>query len=575
MQSISPAPPGPDSGPSDKKFSDSEWRVALDVDKDGAVSRKDLIYALWVIGAVPDEDEFKTLLATVQDRPNEIEKWLQRSDMTPEELQMEIGSHLEQYLHGTIPAVKWVFLRFLTFFFFVPMIVEPFHKIRNESDKNYVRLMKWKGGLSWTVAAWLLWMPSLLIFLSYELETLAWADVMNPAILYWGILGMGFVGWTSTEFYSEGASKVYHINLQSFARGFQRIEVEKRGVSNIREYMNQIFEAVLKSSSGFSPYRVENIDDRFKVAVEKKRRRSSLIRVHNSSLQADNKAKDPYAKGALTRTKIVMVASCVLPFILRALNGDDLWGSDWQPILADFLLVVLTAWEWWCLMEVIARRVNNIACTEIDLAETLLHHTVKHTLEKVQTKRGIVEKFSLHKTTHFRFKVDQELYLDLTRLENVYAFISSYRTFGDRITFHTLVVQSFLQGIIIFQIIVSATFFTATLFYAEIVSVPVIGYVVFETLFVLFVLKDILQYSVRMNKIDDKTCSMCREITMLMQSEESEARTALENIATYVEKHHEFEARLFGVRVTSDLVAKIMISFVATTFSAILRMGIM
>mmetsp|Transcript_15473 Transcript_15473/g.31876 ORF Transcript_15473/g.31876 Transcript_15473/m.31876 type:complete len:120 (-) Transcript_15473:1399-1758(-) len=115
MQAIAPAPAGVDNDPP-KEYTASEWRVALDVDKDGVISRSDIIFVLWVLGAVLEINQFDTLLATVQTRPGEIKKWMGDAKMTPDELRVRVAVDKEEYLSGTMPAKKWLFLRFLTFF---------------------------------------------------------------------------------------------------------------------------------------------------------------------------------------------------------------------------------------------------------------------------------------------------------------------------------------------------------------------------------------------------------------------------------------------------------------------------
>jgi len=94
---------------------------ALDVDRDGVIGRNDLIDALWHLGVILPIEEFEKLLENVQLDASCIEH-VQESVLNPNLLQKFQKDAKEDYLKGTLPQIKWLSLRFLTFLFGVPIL---------------------------------------------------------------------------------------------------------------------------------------------------------------------------------------------------------------------------------------------------------------------------------------------------------------------------------------------------------------------------------------------------------------------------------------------------------------------
>mmetsp|Transcript_15473 Transcript_15473/g.31875 ORF Transcript_15473/g.31875 Transcript_15473/m.31875 type:complete len:458 (-) Transcript_15473:29-1402(-) len=457
------------------------------------------------------------------------------------------------------------------------MITCPFYKIRSDSDRSAQKIVTWRGGLSWMVAAWFLWLPSALIYVFCEPTSLTLSDILNPALLYWGMLGLGFVSWTCADRCREGFVRNYDLNLFVYAQSFQAINCKGEGVRTVREYLDAIFFTNL-GNDGFSAFKLEHLDDRFKSAVAREKRHSSIGRSIIKATKRHQKVHNPYAKPTSRGTYIVMICSGLLPFILRKINGDDIFGTTWEGILCDVLLGILTIWEWWCLVEITYRKIEGFVGNDIKLGKSFVQHTAQSNFIKSLNTHNIykdIANINAHEVSNDGIQSNRDLQLEITG-ENVYAFYSAYISLGKQVTDDIISMQCLIQDLFVMQLLCTATFVSTSIFAPKYISVKVIGYVLYETTFILAVLLSILTQSVKINKFDDEVVELLRETVIMLANDEerNEDRIALEAIALYLEKHHVFEAKLFGVRISAALVAKIMGSFLAATFSAVLRIGI-
>lgn len=335
----------------------------MDIDGDGVVGRADLIDSLWHLGAFVSIDEFDKLFSDVQNDPTSIEKIL-NSNQTPSELLRLRDTQLEEYLQGTHSKWKWLTLRFLFFFFGVPILgVDYFYKIRNAVDESSRNVVKWKGGASWTAAAWLLWLPAVLLYAFYP-TSVQLEDILNPALLYWTIIGVVFVAWTSASRTREGFEETYKFHYHCFAVSYTPLKTGTKTLS-----VPMFVEAIVSNNDRITSARFNpvNQDKRF-LSYSKKRRESQIVAQWSKIEKVLRKKMDPYANKTFLSSKITMVLATVLPFIIRAVEGKPVMGDNAASIVANILLGILSCWEWWCLVEAFVRRAIKVSgCLRLGL----------------------------------------------------------------------------------------------------------------------------------------------------------------------------------------------------------------
>ena len=102
------------------KHSPESWLSFLDKDGDGFVSDRDLIAALFLIGASPTLTEYKTLLCDVRADPPCFARIVYTSE-TPTELKLKLDEEKNENEKDLYPAWQWNLIAFLSYAFLMPM----------------------------------------------------------------------------------------------------------------------------------------------------------------------------------------------------------------------------------------------------------------------------------------------------------------------------------------------------------------------------------------------------------------------------------------------------------------------
>jgi len=292
-------------------------------------------------------------------------------------------------------------------------------------------------------------------------------------------------------------------------------------------------------------------------------------------------------------TKYGVLLATVLPFMIRVFDGREVFQLSWKAIICNVLLSFHSLWLWWCLCEVIYKKVLVDSVDDLGLGENFFQHTDKgrdrsdnvpqlrqtnkllHSvyslLHKLRDERGI----SLDPHVRGQGGIKHNLFLDIsTTRTNLDAFLTCFRILGKTSQWNGQGLQCFVQCIVMIQVFVSISFFARTVFASETITAAIAAYIVFETIFLMIVLRGVLVNTLKVNKIDERAASLCREIATLLPPGAIDANLRLRNIAVFLDKHRAYEAKLFVVLITNELVAKLMASFLAATLSALLRMGL-
>ena len=174
----------------------------------------------------------------------------------------------------------------------------------------------------------------------------------------------------------------------------------------------------------------------------------------------------------------------------------------------------------------------------------------------------------------------QNLVIDLTCQENIVGLFSAYKLLGKWAGSNVKGLETMLQALLLIQATVTATFFSFSFFSPDSITLNITSYVLVESIFVLFVILQSLRACVNINETDKLFRLKCLEICALLDFDDTELGTgksaarAFRGITTYLDRANIVEAKLFGVHLSKQLIAKIMISFLAATGSALLRSGI-
>lgn len=157
-----------------------------------------------------------------------------------QELDRLMKTQLSTYLDGTLPRWKWILGCAFFFAILMPILgVSPFYKIRTFSDSAVVQVVRWKGGGSWTAGAWLLWVPSLVLFVVYKPNSLRIEDIFNCLFLYYTYNGIIFNTWTSGWRFRDGFEMFYKFYEDVFTACYIPIRVNN-DMSDVTHYLNML-----------------------------------------------------------------------------------------------------------------------------------------------------------------------------------------------------------------------------------------------------------------------------------------------------------------------------------------------
>ena len=134
--------------------------------------------------------------------------------------------------------------------------------------------------------------------------------------------------------------------------------------------------------------------------------------------------------------------------------------------------------------------------------------------------------------------------------------------------------------VLLIQFTITFAFLGVSFLSPQSITLNIMSYVLLESGFCLFVILQALRACVKVNDADKLVRMKCIELCTLLDFEDEEEGTekstarAFNGIATYLDRARVVQARVFGIYLSRELVAKVMISFLAATASALLRSGI-
>ncbi|GMH62207.1 hypothetical protein TrST_g5493 [Triparma strigata] len=249
-------------------------------------------------------------------------------------------------------------------------------------------------------------------------------------------------------------------------------------------------------------------------------------------------------------------------------------GDNAASIVANILLGILSCWEWYCLMEAFVQRAIKDVNGVSETIDTFLRYTIFHHIRVLNAKNHI------HDDTHSEKMLDKGLVLDLFNPHNVVGLFSAYKLLGNYASREVRGLEIMLQALLLIQLIVTGTYFSASFLNPDAMTLNITCYVLMESVFCLYIILKSLRACVGINEIDKLVRLKCIEVCALLDFDDVEIGTsdlsarAFRGIATYLDRAKVVEAKLFGIYLSKELVAKIMISFLAATGSALLRSGL-
>lgn len=226
-------------------YPSAAWFKTLDLDGDGKVGAHDLMNTLFVIGASLSLPEFDKLLAEVQVDASAVET-ITFGKFSPEELAAAIENFDEEQLRGTLGMVKHNLVKFFSYALLMPMlnVTWPIRTIKTDtiSSQALANVLIWNAGLSFTVGIWGLWVPSLIINLMYPSATILWADLMNPAIVYWIFVAFLFNLWSGRFNSTEGVRERTATQRATFSLSFLRLHDpgDKLKIDNVQDFCKHL-----------------------------------------------------------------------------------------------------------------------------------------------------------------------------------------------------------------------------------------------------------------------------------------------------------------------------------------------
>ena len=434
--------------------------------------------------------------------------------------------------------------------------VENFYKIRNAKDEAIMKTVKWRGGTSWTVAAWGLWMPTLVIYLVYSPPSIRLEDILNPVLLYYTHLAIVFVAWSASSRTRESFKAQYFFFLHCYADNYTPIQTLSEQLS-IPMYVDTLLKKLhLRSAVDFNPI---NADKRFYKYITKERRASYISRKWTGLRIEFQKKVDPYARKMYPSSKAAMFIATITPFVVRAIGGRSLLGDDIPSIVANVLLATLLCWEWWSLMEVFVRPAVREVHVVGTMVERILAFSIGHHINLLNARNHIYDR------SHPESFLDKELILNLSSQQNVVGFFIMYLLIGKYAKLKTTGLEYMLMALLSIQTLVTFTFLALSFSAPESITLNVGAYVVVESAFCLYIILKSLRACVSVNDAYKLVRLKCLEVIALLDFVEIGANTskttnAFRGILAYLDRARVVEARVFGVYLSCDLVAKIMIT---------------
>jgi hypothetical protein len=440
-------PPTSPPHPITSEYPSADWLSALDVDEDGVIGAHDLINALFVVGAALTLTEFDKLLSEVQVDASKFETVV-FGKFSPEKLSVAIETFEEEQLRGTLGMVKHNLVKFFSYALAVPMlnVTWPIRTIKTDtiSSKATANALIWIAGLSFTVGIWGLWVPSLIICILYpDSETILWADLMNPAILYWVFVAFLFNVWGGHFYAREGVRQRVEARRALFSLSFLRLHDpgEKVKIDNARDYCKQLLQLTtpLTAPAHFSlPITVlsvvrhlryvefsteltsEGLGDRFVQWRLENRRRSSFAVGVEQARRDHVKEINPYSKSTV-KLWVTLALPAITPLITRAVEGRAVLGNA-RDIACNVMLTLLTTWLWFALYSVIFSKITKTTHQTKAAVDLVLDLTVHHRLRQLDSYEGKFLPSEAKKAFHHRELSE----LDLSETKNIATFFEMY-----------------------------------------------------------------------------------------------------------------------------------------------------
>jgi len=444
--------------------------------------------------------------------------------------------------------------------------------IRSPRDEAVVKVVRWKGGGSWTAAAWGLWFPAFLMYVIYSPSSLRFEDILNPLLLYYMHLAIVFVAWSSAWRTREGDELKYSFYRYCYHDTYTKLRTLEESSISATVFLDALAKRgglVLKSE--FDPV---HFDKKFFEYANKGRRGSYVAKVWTKSLDDSRKRIDPYARTTYPSSKFAMIVATITPFIIRVVEGREVFGNDAPSVIANLFLAILSVWEWWCLCEAFARPAITEVTDIRDLISIFLDSTLNYHLRVLKAKNFFYD------PDETRVFLNRDLTIDLTDHHNIVSFFTAYKLLGHWAKINIRGLERMLQALLLIQFTITFAFLGVSFLSPQSITLNIMSYVLLESGFCLFVILQALRACVKVNDADKLVRMKCIELCTLLDFEDEEEGTekstarAFNGIATYLDRARVVQARVFGIYLSRELVAKVMISFLAATASALLRSGI-
>lgn len=333
-------------------------------------------------------------------------------------------------------------------------------------------------------------------------------------------------------------------------------------------------EAIILHNKGFSRKEIKfqptTFDKRF-LSYSNKRRESKVVKQWSELKVLHAKSTYPYANKTLTSSKMAMIVGAAAPFVVRAIESKPVMGVNTPSIVANILLSVLSCWEWWCLTEAFARAAIRDVTSLSDTINTFLTYSIDHHIRVLNAKHHI------HDDAISEKSLDKNLLLNLNDHQNIVGLFSTYKLLSAWVKKEIRSLEVLLQTLLLIQLFVTGTYFSMSFLNSDAITLNITCYVLVESLFCLLMILGSFQACVGVNQIDKKFRLKCIEVCALLYFDNEEtglsdsSARAFRGISTYLDRAKVFEAKVFGIHLSKQLVAKIMISFAAATGSALLR----
>lgn len=223
-----------------------------------------------------------------------------------------------------------------------------------------------------------------------------------------------------------------------------------------------------------------------------------------------------------------------------------------------------------CLSEAFARKALTDAAAISNIINDLINLSLDYHVSVLYSRNKLYR-------TDFS-SMDRTLIIDLDDKLNIRSFLALYKLLGNWTRLQIKSLELLRQAALVVQVFIVGLFFAVSFIAPQFITLNVLAYLLLQILFCLAIIFRAFRECVKVNDLDTRVGSKCKEICALLELSEkgdvNDVARVFRSITIYLETAKVVEAKMWGVKISRERVAKIMLSFLAATASALIRSGI-